>query len=78
MSASKKVVAFALGGLGGSNSHGVGFLAAAQEAKVNPALISCTSGQIHWVAAFLEKKNRSCTMASVGVDGPRRHQSVPE
>ncbi|MEI7607763.1 MAG: hypothetical protein WCJ64_10305 [Rhodospirillaceae bacterium] len=57
MSASKKVVAFALGGLGGSNSHGVGFLAAALEAKVKPALISCTSGQIHWVAAFLGEKN---------------------
>lgn len=57
MSGPDKSVAFALGGLGGSNSHGVGFLAAAQEAEVEPELISCTSGQIHWVAHYLEKRN---------------------
>ncbi len=55
--AASKKVAFALGGLGGSNSHGVGFLAAAREAKLEPSMISCTSGQIHWVAAYLNNEN---------------------
>ncbi len=56
MKGADKTVAFALGGLGGSNSHGVGFLAAAQDAGMKPALISCTSGQIHWVAHYLDGK----------------------
>lgn len=38
--------AFALGGLGGNNAHTVGFLAAANEMKVVPDAISCTSGPI--------------------------------
>jgi hypothetical protein len=46
-------VAFALGGLGGNNAHGAGFLHAAIEAQVKPRMISCTSGQIHWVYKYL-------------------------
>lgn len=52
-----KTYSFALGGLGGSNSHGVGFLAAAQELGLKPKAISCSSGQIHWTAAFLRHKD---------------------
>jgi hypothetical protein len=47
-------VAFALGGLAGNNAHGVGFLAAALDKKLQPAMISCTSGQIFWVSKYLE------------------------
>lgn len=46
-------IAFALGGLGGSNAHGAGFLQAARDAGVRPAMISCTSGTILWVAHYL-------------------------
>lgn len=49
-------VAFALGGLGGVNAHGVGFLEAARALNVEPAFISCTSGMIAWVAEWLEGK----------------------
>ena len=71
MSGSDKTVAFALGGLGGSNSHGVGFLAAAQEAKVDPQLISCTSGQIHWVYHYLEGSNLKELLANQIEQMPR-------
>ncbi|MDQ4143342.1 MAG: hypothetical protein M3198_06275 [Actinomycetota bacterium] len=60
-------VAFALGGLGGMNAHGVGFLAAAREVALktkhegteprhilpNLEFISCSSGMIHWTAQYL-------------------------
>jgi hypothetical protein len=46
--------AFALGGLAGVNLHGAGFLRAALESDHRPALLSCTSGAIAWVAAYLE------------------------
>ena len=46
-------LAFALGGLGGANSHGVGFLRAANEVGIQPNLISCTSGMIVWTAHYL-------------------------
>lgn len=49
----RRVVGFALGGLGGSNAHGAGFLNAARGLGMKPDIISCTSGQIHWTAAFL-------------------------
>lgn len=49
-------VAFALGGLGGVNAHGVGFLEAARALAVEPAFITCTSGMIGWVAEWLEGK----------------------
>jgi hypothetical protein len=48
-----KKIAFALGGLAGSNAHGVGFLAAAHECAVTPDIISCTSGMIYWVWRYL-------------------------
>lgn len=49
-----KKIAFALGGLGGSNAHGAGFLSAARQMGVAPSIISCTSGMIHWVARYLQ------------------------
>lgn len=39
-------IAFALGGLGGFNAHGAGFLQASRQEGITPTLISCTSGQI--------------------------------
>ena len=47
-------VAFALGGLAGNNAHGAGFLQAALDENVRPNLISCTTGQILWVARYLD------------------------
>jgi len=52
-SSTRPKIGFALGGLGGANAHGVGFLQAAKEEGVVPDLISCTSGQIYWVARYL-------------------------
>jgi len=49
-------IAFALGGLGGINAHGVGFLEAARALNVEPSFITCTSGMIPWVADWLEGK----------------------
>jgi len=46
-------LAFALGGLAGNNAHGAGFLQAALDEDVRPAMISCTSGQIRWVYQYL-------------------------
>lgn len=46
-------IAFALGGLGGSNGHCVGFLEAARRRAILPAVISCTSGAIYWVYKYL-------------------------
>ncbi len=51
------IVAFSLGGLGGSNAHGVGFLLAAQDKGLKPAMISCTSGQIHWTYNYIRGAN---------------------
>lgn len=50
-------VGFALGGLGGFNAHGVGFLQAARKLGVQPSIITCTSGMIGWVAEWLEGKD---------------------
>jgi hypothetical protein len=50
-------IAFALGGLGGNNAHGAGFLAAALEKGIHPSMISCTSGQILWVFRYLLSLN---------------------
>lgn len=52
----ERSVAFALGGLGGSNAHGAGFLQAARDTGLSPKLITCTSGMIHWAEAFLAGK----------------------
>ena len=49
-------IAFALTGLGGSNAFGVGFLQAALDHGVDPAIISCTSGMIYWTWRYLEAK----------------------
>ena len=43
----------ALGGLAGNNSHGAGVLQAALECDRPPDMISCSSGQIHWVHRYL-------------------------
>jgi hypothetical protein len=53
----------ALGGLAGNNAHGAGVLQATLDYDVEPELISCTSGQIHWVARYLKARN---------AEGPRR------
>lgn len=50
-------VAFAMGGLAGNNAHGAGFLQAALDRGLEPAMISCTSGQILWVSRYLQVKN---------------------
>ena len=47
-------VGFALGGLGGFNAHGVGFLQAARKLGVKPAIITCTSGMVEWTARWLD------------------------
>jgi hypothetical protein len=47
-------IGFALGGLGGFNGYGVGFLQAARTLGVKPAIITCTSGMIAWVARWLD------------------------
>ena len=46
-------VAFAMGGLAGNNAHGAGFLQAALERRIQPKMISCTSGQIGRVNSFV-------------------------
>ena len=47
-------LAFALTGLGGSNAFGAGFLQAALDHKVEPGIITCTSGMIYWTWRYLE------------------------
>ena len=49
----KNLIAFALGGLAGNNAYGAGFLHAALHCDAKPAMITCTSGQIYWVAEYL-------------------------
>jgi hypothetical protein len=48
-----KKVAFALGGLAGNNAHGAGFLQAALDERIEPVMISCTSGQLLWLHRYL-------------------------
>ena len=50
----KDKVGFALGGLGGFNAFGCGFLQAARQLKVTPDIITCTSGMIAWLAKWLD------------------------
>lgn len=59
-------LAFALGGLGGNNLFGLGFLAAAVENKMRPRMISATSGQIHLI--WLYQKARSGRLKDYQVD----------
>lgn len=47
---------FALGGLAGNNAHGAGVLQAAIDRELHPYMITCTSGQIHWVYKYLEAR----------------------
>jgi hypothetical protein len=51
---SAATIGFALGGLGGFNGYGVGFLQAARKLGVKPSVITCTSGMIAWVARWLD------------------------
>jgi hypothetical protein len=51
---SRGTIAFALGGLAGNNAHGAGFLQAALDHHVEPAVISCTSGQILWLYRYVQ------------------------
>lgn len=50
-------IGFALGGLGGFNAHGVGFLEAAKRKGIVPDMITCTSGMIYWTAKYLEDED---------------------
>lgn len=50
-------IGFALGGMGGANAHGVAFLSAARHIGLQPRVISCTSGMIHWVTEYLRGKS---------------------
>ena len=85
-------VAYALSGLGGSNAHAAGFLAAAQELakqppageqsvpavpRAHPSFISCTSGTIYWVAKYLEGKEDLRQLIRDESDGARRASMVP-
>lgn len=49
-------VGLALGGLAGNNAYGAGVLQAALDCGLSPDMVSCTSGQIHWVHRFLEAR----------------------
>lgn len=46
----------ALGGLAGNNAHGAGVLQAALDCGLRPDLVSCTSGQIHWLHRYLQAR----------------------
>ena len=59
-----KKLAFALGGFGGNNAHGAGFLQAALDAAsldktMKPEMITFTSGQIYWVFEYLQALPRA-------------------
>jgi len=58
MKMSQRRITFAMGGLGGFNAHGVGFLKAALNQDIRPDTISCTSGQIYWVWRYLLELNQ--------------------
>lgn len=47
-------IGFAVGGLGGNNAFGAGFLQAALDKDIQPEMITCTSGQILWVSKYIE------------------------
>lgn len=56
-SSANRTIAFALGGLAGSNAHGAGCLQATIDkwgSRRIPQIISCTSGQIFWVCTYLK------------------------
>jgi hypothetical protein len=63
--ASAPTVAFALGGLAGNNAHGGGFLQAALDQRVEPLMISCTSGQLRWVKHYLAAHEGGTSLRSI-------------
>jgi hypothetical protein len=86
-------IVFALSGLGGNNAHGAGFLAAAQDRAgregdrsaiyPNLKMITCTSGTIAAVAAYLQGQDLRA-MVQAGIDAvdratwlPREHWADP-
>lgn len=52
-------VGLALGGLAGNNAFGAGVLQAALDCDLDLQMISCTSGQIHWVDRFLKARKKT-------------------
>ncbi len=60
-----KKIAFALGGLAGSNAHGAGFLHTAKQMGIKPDIISCTSGMIWWTYNYLINAELDKLMAQV-------------
>jgi hypothetical protein len=70
--------AFALGGLAGNNAHGAGFLQAALDDGVTPLMISCTSGQIYWVAEYLKARHEQALQPVDDRDGPLRRTLARE
>lgn len=79
-------VAFALAGLGGNNAYGAGFLAAAQDLAgresgrpanyPNLKMITCTSGTIAAVAAYLQGQDLRA-MVQAGIDAVDRATQLP-
>jgi hypothetical protein len=63
--ASTPTVAFALGGLAGNNAHGGGFLQAALDQRIEPLMISCTSGQLRWVKHYLAAREGGTSLRSI-------------
>lgn len=55
-------VAFAIGGLGGNNAFGAGFLQEALDNDIEPAMITCTSGQIWWVSKYVQAAKQKVTV----------------
>ncbi len=49
----------ALGGLAGNNAVGAGVLQAVLDCNLDVQMISCTSGQIHWVDRFLKARGEA-------------------
>ncbi len=71
-------IAFALGGLAGANAFGAGFLTAARESGVEPDLISCTSGMIHWTWRYLAGANLRDEIDQAIRESARSSASTPE
>ena len=54
--------AIALGGLAGNNAHGAGVIEALYRNGKKPKLITCTSGQIRYVHAYLRGLEQGSTL----------------
>lgn len=70
-------IAFALGGLGGGNAFGAGFLAAARERSIRPHAITCTSGMIVWTAHFLAGDDLREKLRAHIAEMPKAPDSLP-